>query len=222
MKNGLILFIGVFATLALSWAGVLLSAHNQFGSLTQYRDANEDTLHPVALSGLADQGRAVYQDLGCATCHTQQVRRDGFGADIARNWGTRQSVARDYIRDRTVHLGHVRLGPDLRNVGNRLGAGSKPEDYSNWFYQLLYAPQSVAPGTNMPSYAYLFETRPVQNGQASASALKLGSRLVPAGYEVVPSARAQALVAYLRSLHDSYELPEAKPFVPEKKKEGAH
>lgn len=217
MKNGLVLFFGGFAVLAFSWAGVLLSAHNQLSGLPQYKDPVEETLHPAPLSGIADRGRLVYQDLGCASCHTQQVRRDGYGADVTRQWGTRQSVARDYIREKTVFLGHSRLGPDLRNVGARAYAG---DDY---FYGLLYAPESVAPGTNMPRYGFLFETRPIRPGQASPHALKLtGRHAAPAGHEIVPTERARALVAYLRSLNDSYEYPEAKPFVPEPKKAGGH
>lgn len=217
MKNGLVLFFGGFAVIGLSAAAVLLGAHNQFASLTQYKDPVEETLHPTPLTGMADRGRLVYQDLGCVSCHTQQVRRDGFGGDIARQWGVRQSVARDYIRERTVFLGSSRLGPDLRNVGAR------PYANDDYFYQLLYAPESIAPGTNMPAYGFLFEVRKLRAGQPSPHALKLSSKFAPpAGYEVVPTARGRALVAYLRALNDSYEYPEAKPFVPEAKKEGGH
>ena len=35
--------------------------------------------------------------------------------------------------------------------------------------------------------------------------------------ELVPTPRAEALVAYLLSLKDTYEFPEAKPYVPTKK-----
>jgi cytochrome c oxidase cbb3-type subunit 2 len=217
MKNGLVLFFGGFAIVGLSAAAVLLGAHNQFAGLTQYKDPVEETLHPAPLTGMADRGRLVYQDLGCVSCHTQQVRREGFGGDIARQWGVRQSVARDYIRERSVFLGQSRLGPDLRNVGARAYAS---EEY---FYNLLYAPQTVAPGTNMPAYDFLFEVRPIRPGQASPHALKLAGKAAPApGYEVVPTPRASALVAYLRALNDAYEYPEAKPFVPEVKKEGGH
>ena len=217
MKNGLALFFGVFAVRALSWAGVLLSAHNQLGSLTQFKDPVEESLHPAPLSGIADRGRMVYQDLGCAACHTQQVRRDGFGADVTRQWGTRQSVARDYIREKTVHLGQSRLGPDLRNVGARAYVDDE------YLYKLLYAPHSVAPGTNMPSYEFLFNVRPVRPGQPSPNAVQFTGRYAPpAGHEIVPTARARDLVAYLRSLNDAYEYPEAKPYVPEPKKGGGH
>lgn len=215
MKNGLLLFAGAFATLAFSWGGIVLTAHHQLGSLSQFKDPVDETLFPEPLSGLANQGRAVYQDLGCVSCHTQQVRRDGVGGDIARQWGTRQSVARDYIRESTVFLGTQRVGPDIRNAATRTYANAE------YFYSLLYAPQSVAPGTNMPSYSFLFQLRKITPGQPSARALKLSG--VPAGYEVVPTHRAEQLVAYLLSLKDTYEYPEAKPFVetPEKK-EGSH
>jgi cytochrome c oxidase cbb3-type subunit 2 len=211
MKNGLLIFTGAFATLALSWAGVLLTAHNQYGALKQYKDPAEETLWPQALTGLAAQGNAVYQDLGCVSCHTQQVRREGFGGDVERKWGARQSVARDYIRETTVLIGSSRTGPDLRNVAER---NPEPE----YLYKLLYAPEKVAPG--MPAYKFLFQVRPINPAQPSPKAIKVPG--TPAGFEVVPTHRAEALVAYLSSLKDTYEYPEAKPFVAPAKKEGGH
>ncbi|MBL9218581.1 MAG: cbb3-type cytochrome c oxidase subunit II [Opitutaceae bacterium] len=207
MKNGLTLFLGAFVTLALSWGGLLLTAQRQIGSLSQFKDAADEQLYPQPLSGLADQGRLVYQDLGCVTCHTQQVRHEGFGSDLARKWGERGSYARDYIRDQSVLLGQNRLGPDLRNVGSRLG-DAKPAEYAEWFYRLLYAPQSVAKGTNMPAHPFLFDVHPVAGRQPSAHALALPSKFAPGpGLEVVPTSRAVALVAYLQSLKDTYDYP---------------
>jgi cytochrome c oxidase cbb3-type subunit 2 len=201
MKNGLVLFLGVFATLALSWAGLLLAAHKQIGALPQFKDPVEQTLNPAPLTGIADQGRLVYQDLGCATCHTQQVRFAGFGSDIARKWGERGSFARDYIREKTVLIGSSRLGPDLRNVATRI-----PE--AEFFHKLLYAPESVAPGTNMPAHKFLYETRPLAGNQASYKAVKVSGKHGPGeGFEVVPTPRAEALVAYLMSLKDTYNYP---------------
>ena len=215
MKNGLLIFTGAFATLALSWAGVVLTAHHQLGSLTQYKDPVDDALYPQPLTGLADQGRQVYQDLGCVSCHTQQVRRDGFGSDITRKWGTRQSVARDYIREKTVLIGSSRIGPDLRNVGARI-----PE--ADYFYKLLSTPEATIGGApiahGMPAYPFLFEERPVGSVQSSHKSIKV----LADGKELVPTRRAQALVAYLLSLKDTYEYPEAKPFVETEKKEGSH
>lgn len=219
MKNGLLLFLGVFATMALSWAGLLLGAHRQLGALPQFRDPVEDALYPQALTGQANQGRLVYQDLGCVTCHTQQVRPEGYGSDLARKWGERGSLARDYIREETVFLGSSRLGPDLRNVATRAYASAE------YFHSLLYAPQSVAPGTNMPSHAFLYEVRPLAGNQPSYKAIKLPAKYAPgAGYEVVPTARAEALVAYLLSLKDTYDYPVERGLnaPAEPAKEGGH
>jgi len=192
-----------------------LTAHNDLSGLTQYKDPVDDALYPQPLTGLANQGRMVYQDLGCVSCHTQQVRREGFGSDVgehSRKWGTRQSVARDYIRERTVLIGSSRLGPDLRNVGARI-----PE--ADYFYKLLYTPEATIAGTpiahGMPAYPFLFETRPVGSVQSSHKSIKVTAD----GQEIVPTHRAEALVAYLLSLKDTYEYPEAKPFVASEKKE---
>jgi cytochrome c oxidase cbb3-type subunit 2 len=223
MKNGLTLFLGVFATLAFSWAGLLLAAHKQIGGLSQFKDPAEETLYPQAMPGLADQGLLVYQDLGCVTCHTQQVRREGFGHDMERQWGARGSYARDYIRDRAVLIGQNRVGPDLRNVGIRLGDSANPEEYADWFYKLLYAPESVSAGSMMPAHKFLFDTRLVAGSQPSANALKLTSKYAPAaGYEVVPTQRAVALVAYLQSLKDTYDYPTERGLNAPAEKKGGH
>ncbi len=218
MKNGLVIFLGVFATLALSWAGMLLAAHKQIGALPQFKDPVEQTINPAPLSGIADQGRLVYQDLGCATCHTQQVRYAGFGADIERKWGERGSFARDYIREKTVFIGSSRLGPDLRNVAAR------PYASAEFFHGLLYAPESVAPGTNMPAHKFLYEVRSLSGSQPSYKALKLSGKHAPAeGSEVAPTYRAEALVAYLMSLKATYNYPDEEGLnAPAPAKEGGH
>ncbi len=222
MKNGLALFLGAFVILALSWAGLLLTAHQQLGSLSQYKDPTDDVLYPQPLSGVADQGRLVYQDLGCVSCHTQQVRHEGFGSDIERKWGLRGSYARDYIRDNTVFIGQSRLGPDLRNTGS---LELHPYADAEYFYKLLYAPHSVAPGTNMPAYTFLFDVHPLAGRQPSDKAISLPGKYAPgAGYEVVPTLRARALVAYLMSLKDPFDYPTERNLnaAAAPAKEGAH
>ncbi len=62
----------------------------------------------------------------------------------------------------------------------------------------------------MPRYAFLFKTQQIV-GQPSAKALKLPAGQAPAtGYEIVPTTRGEALVAYLQSLKDTYAYPETK------------
>lgn len=115
------------------------------------------------------------------------------GPDISWGWGVRRSVAQDYLYDDPVMLGASRFGPDLANVGTRLRD-------EQWHLRHLYAPQAEVKGSPMPAYRFLFETRKIQ-GKRSEDALNLPAEYVPAGYEVVPTHEALALVAYLQSLH---------------------
>lgn len=212
MNRGPLIFLGIFFALAFSWVGVVLTNQIQFGSLTPYYDQGTGKTYPQKRSGMAERGRLVYQDLGCLYCHSQQVRRPGFGADTERGWGDRQSVARDYIDDKRVYLGTMRTGPDLRNIGAR-------QPSANWHYLHLFDPRLMSPGSIMAPFAFLFDYRKIV-GQPSPLALKLPADyaekrgLDKPGYELVPTMRAQALVAYLLSLHDLYEYPEARPYVP--------
>ena len=164
--------------------------------------ANEP-LYPHFKGGAALAGKRVYQSQGCFHCHTQQVRQKDFGVDIARGWGKRRSVARDYIYDDPVLLGRTRIGPDLANVGMRIDSTS--------LLKHIYHPPH---GSNMPSYSHLFKTQEIR-GNGSAQALQfdkdeLGSP--KPGWEVVPKASALDLVAYLSTLNQDYELPEAKNY----------
>lgn len=232
MKSLPLIFCGIFFTLALSWTGIILSNNVQFGALAPTSSEllhpetqeplpgltytkGDQTLpgvsnlaeiqYPLAPVGLAQQGKEVYISMGCLYCHSQQVRRKGFGADFERGWGDRQTVPRDYIRQERVLLGTMRTGPDLMTAGQRI-----PD--SNWHYLHLYNPQITSKGSNMPPYAFLFSTQPIDPLTGpSPLALNLTGEYAPkSGYEVVPTQRAQALVAYLLSLRLDYELPEAK------------
>lgn len=203
MKNGFTFFLGLFLAVALAWTGIVLGSHAQLGKLAPYFDENEGKAFPERLPGIAARGQLVYQDLGCAACHTQQVRRPGFGSDKARGWGNRQSVARDYVSQAHVQLGESRVGPDLANFGGR------PQSIDDArLTRYLYDQHG-----GMPGYRFLFDERKIV-GQRSDKALSVTTA---AGYEIVPTHRAEALVAYLQSLNNVYEYPEAKPVAPEKK-----
>ena len=213
MKNGTLFFLGLFASLTLSFSVVLLANH-QLGALTPYFDDGEGKAFPDRMPGVAARGQLVYRDLGCASCHTQQVRRPGFGADQARGWGERQSVARDYIFQPFAQLGTMRIGPDLTNSAGRKPSALDVEDLMN----LLYAGQGA-----MPAHAFLFEQVKV-TGEVPAKALKLtGSAAPAAGYAVVPSEQAQTLAAYLLNLNTVDEYTEARRVVQAAAQaEGAH
>ena len=209
MKSNAVFFIGLFAALALSWAGIVLGSNAQLGALAPFYDETDATAYPQWMPGAAARGQLVYRDLGCYACHTQQVRRPGCGSDQARGWGDRQSVARDYIYQPAPQLGWSRVGPDLANLGDRKPSAPDAED----LLHLLYSGS-----VGMPPYRFLFERRHIGTGaQPSLDALKLtGTLEPPAGWEVVPSARAESLVAYLLSLRTTYTYPEAVPFSPPK------
>ncbi len=216
MNRAPLLFLGIFFAVAFSWTGIILTNQIAYGSLKPVVDQTDGKAYPESRSGLASQGKLVYQDLGCLYCHSQQVRRPGYGADDLRGWGERQSVARDYIREGRVLLGTMRTGPDLRNIGAR-------QTSLEWHYLHLYDPQITSPGSNMPPYAFLFEKRKIV-GEPSPKALRLPAPHTPEpGYEVVPTARGEALVAYLLSLKDTYTYPEEsrRLYVPPAPAEGA-
>ena len=221
MKNLPLLFCGIFFALAFSFVGLILTSHIQLGSLTQTTETlvpsdddptkmvlvEGDPLYPSQSVGLAQQGKLEYISLGCMYCHSQQIRRADFGADIDRGWGPRQSVARDYIMQDRVLLGTMRTGPDLTHLGGRY-AGDAGRD---WNHLHLYNPQIVSKGSTMPPFAFLYETRKIENNVSKdALVFPPGSKYGPEeGYEVIPTRRAVALVEYLLSLKINYSLPEA-------------
>lgn len=222
MRNLPLLFTGIFASLALSWTGLALVNHNTLGRLTPIpQDPIEEgqnlagqALYPRQRSGEAYRGAREYAELGCINCHTQQIRIEGFGNDISRKLGPRATVSRDYIRDERVMLGNIRIGEDLANIGDRI------KD-SNTFHLQLFDARILEPRSLMPSHRFLYEVRDIQPGkQISDKALILPKTLKDdyalefSGKEIIPSDRAEDLVAYLKSLKLDYSLPEA-PFVTE-------
>src|SRR5437868_13621241 len=117
MNSGPLLFLGIFASLASAFWGLVLAPQLQLGGQEQVVNQINFGLYPQPRGGGAKQGAEVYRALGCVECHSQQVR--GLGADNARGWGARQTVAQDYLGDSPVLLGSQRIGPDLANIGLR-------------------------------------------------------------------------------------------------------
>jgi len=194
------LFAGVFFTFATAWFGLVLLPHDQLKDLQSQRDEITGALYPAPYSGLALQGRRVYIENGCTYCHSQQVRGGFYNADLERGWGMRRSHPRDYIYDEPQLLGTMRTGPDLANIGVR-----QPSE--EWHLKHLYDPQLTSPGSLMAPYRFLFSKRRIE-GEPSPDALDLAG-LEP-GWEVVPTESARALVAYLKSLDQSYEIEETR------------
>lgn len=160
------------------------------------------TLPKDALRDLAKPAADVAGKALKITGAKYSLRIRPIGPDISRGWGRRGMVAQDYLQDHPVFLGTQQLGPDLANIGTR-----KPD--ANWQLNHLYAPASVVPGSTMPAYRFLFEKRKIGH-QPSPTALHLTGPFAPAaGFEIVPTADAQALVAYLKNLSSDASLFEA-------------
>ncbi|MBI5689460.1 MAG: cbb3-type cytochrome c oxidase subunit II [Verrucomicrobia bacterium] len=208
MKNGPLFLVGLFLSVLIAWSGIVLGSHAQLGRQTPFFDEGDGVAYPARQMGLAARGQLVYADLGCASCHTQQVRRPGFGNDQGRGWGERQSVARDYLFQTRPQLGASRFGPDLTNLGGR-----KPQPPTEEaLYRFLYEGSPTH-----PPYAFLFENLPIA-GEVSSLALKLSGTSAPAsGRQIVPGERARTLVAYLRNLNTVYDYPESRPLPVEQK-----
>jgi len=89
-------------------------------------------------------------------------------------------------------------------------AGLPPMYSAAWHHVHLYAPRSINPDSNMPSYRFLYRKRRI-TGERSAEALQLsGSDSPPEGWEIVPTFDAKCVVAYLMGLNQSHPLKEVR------------
>src|SRR6266403_2010298 len=122
MKGLAPLFLGIFGTFAFSWIGLTVIPTWQIGHLNPESDEEGTDIYPRPQSGMFERGGHVYAANGCVYCHSQQVRADYIADDIERKWGNRRSAPRDYIFERPVFLGKMRMGQDLANIGARAPA----------------------------------------------------------------------------------------------------
>jgi cbb3-type cytochrome oxidase cytochrome c subunit len=122
MKGLAPLFLGIFGTFAFSWVGLTVIPNWQIGHLDPQMEEDGSDAYPQPQSGMVERGARVYAANGCIYCHSQQVRADYAADDIERKWGGRRSAPRDYIFERPVFLGKMRMGQDLSNIGARAPA----------------------------------------------------------------------------------------------------
>ena len=140
MKGLAPLFLGIFGTFAFSWVGLTVLPNWQIGHLNPQSDEEGTDIYPQPQSGMFERGARVYAANGCIYCHSQQVRPAYAAADIERKWGDRRSAPRDYIFERPVFLGKMRMGQDLANIGAHASAE-----------QASPAPTGAAPPGGSPS-----------------------------------------------------------------------
>jgi cytochrome c oxidase cbb3-type subunit I/II len=105
------------------------------------------TTKNVPYRALELEGRDVYVKEGCYNCHSQMIRP--FGWETAR-YGE-FSLADDSVFDHPFQWGSKRTGPDLARVGGK---------YNHvWHYRHMLDPREISPGSNMPAYPHLKDTR---------------------------------------------------------------
>jgi len=212
-------FFLVLGSFLFNWLFMVVFPWMTLGHQAPIQDESSTDITPWDFSGEGHQGERVYAANGCVYCHTQQVRSASSGADIIRGWGTatdasddkkqviRRTYPRDYIWQHQVFLGNNRNGADLSNVAQRFPDAAA-------LYRYLYDPTVLNDHSSMPAYRFLFIEQKI-SGQPSTEALSLtGADAPPAGYEIVPSAGAKSLVAYLLSLKKNYHLPDENGPVP--------
>ncbi len=194
-------------TVTASMFGLVLIPDWQMGEIGVVQATTPDgssIVYPRPLDSWREEpGQVLYRGYGCIYCHSQQVRPEGFGADLERGWGMRRSVPRDYILQKPPLTGSMRTGPDLANIGAR-------QPSSEWHLLHLYDPTITSPGSIMPPHRFLFKT------QVGQKAPTLESIQLPAEDSdatpvwIVPSEEALQLVAYLLSLNQELSLEEVQ------------
>ena len=158
MKGLAPLFLGIFGTFAFSWVGLTVIPNWQIGHLNPQSDEEGTDIYPQPQSGMFERGARVYVANGCVYCHSEQVRPDYAGADIERGWGNRRSAPRDYIFERQVLLGKMRMGQDLANIGARAPAE-----------QASPSPAGAAAPAGSPAGGTSAAASPTPQGAASAA-----------------------------------------------------
>jgi cytochrome c oxidase cbb3-type subunit I/II len=160
------------------------------------------------------EGRDVYLQEGCYTCHSQMIRP--FMWEAARYGEV--SSAQDTAYDHPFQWGSRRIGPDLARVG-----GKYPH---LWHYQHMIDPRAITDGSNMPPYPHLAGDRVDLDGTAAkmramrtvgvpyttdeihaagVAALRDGQVIArelagTGGIQVAPDSKLVALIAYLQRL----------------------
>ncbi|MBX7114691.1 MAG: cytochrome-c oxidase, cbb3-type subunit I [Myxococcaceae bacterium] len=166
------------------------------------------------------QGRDIYVREGCYTCHSQMVRP--LTAETRRYGAV--SRAEEFIYDFPFQWGSKRTGPDLHRVGGR---------YPNaWHYTHLVDPRATSPGSNMPSFAWLKESKlpkdsarpklmvmqklgvPYSNGDIDtaeqvqrAQAEAVVTDLAGQSISLAPDSEMVALISYLQRLGRAQGVP---------------
>ena len=138
-------------------------------------------------SPLELQGRDIYIREGCYLCHSQMIRP--FRDEVAR-YGE-YSKAGEFVYDHPFQWGSKRTGPDLARIG-----GKYPD---SWHYNHMLEPQSMSPGSIMPSYSWMLDDAiDTASTPAKIRAMQTLGVPYPAGYDKVANADLMAQANRIR------------------------
>jgi len=133
-------------------------------SLLVNRAANVEERVQIPYTPLELAGRDIYVAEGCYNCHSQMIRT--LVPDVLRYGpAPEQGYSRlgESIYDHPYQWGSKRTGPDLAREGGALAAESKVMRIGRrdnlWHFNHLIDPRQTSPGSNMPPYLFLFESK---------------------------------------------------------------
>ncbi|RMG82941.1 MAG: cytochrome-c oxidase, cbb3-type subunit I [Bacteroidetes bacterium] len=176
----------------------------------------------VPYTPLELEGRDIYIAEGCYNCHSQMIRP--FRSETER-YGE-YSKAGEFVYDHPFQWGSKRTGPDLAREGSM-----KLKKPNSWHFNHMLDPESMSPNSIMPPYPWLFEQEvdtsmtaakiqamrklgvPYPEGyeaRAVADLMKDANAIVEdlkkGGYEIQPTKKIVALIAYLQKLGRDIEV----------------
>jgi cytochrome c oxidase cbb3-type subunit 2 len=238
--------IGLLVSFGLPWLLAVVIPYSKMRALEPVSYSGMDVdggegVYLTARDGRIREGSQIYGAEGCYHCHSQLIRPTTDYEDIWRtDWAgltktadrpdtRRETLPTDYQDEQIAHIGLMRVGPDLSNIGRRITAkenvthlrkmGLTPE---TWLFAHLYDPrgldgfragnQDVEDRSSCPSKRGLFKKVSVNQGRADALPVETDD-----GTVIIPTDRARQLVGYLLSLKkDNFgqPLPQSLNFNP--------
>ncbi len=138
-KNSIVLVIGILVMIAVGGLVEIVPLFYLKNTIEKV-----DGVRPYTPLELA--GRNIYVREGCYLCHSQMIRPL---RDEVERYG-HYSLAAESMYDRPFQWGSKRTGPELARVGGKYS--------DNWHRDHLREPNSVVPGSVMPSYSWLERT----------------------------------------------------------------
>ena len=183
-------------------------------TVTVQRADNIEGRIQIPYTPLELAGRDIYVSEGCYNCHSQMIRT--MVPEVLR-YGDYSHLG-EFVYDFPYQWGSKRTGPDLQREG-----GKRSDD---WHFYHMLDPRSVSPGSNMPSYPWLFKKQtkvgqlpskinamrmlgvpyPIDlseeeiQAQVDKQAEEIVARLAQTGAFTEPDKEIVALIAYLQKL----------------------